>query len=74
LLGRTPEDRRPKIKVDKRVMETTHNVTNKCCLSCEEEGQLSRNCLRKRGRFPTTRVEYEETEVRNLLALERPKK
>jgi hypothetical protein len=35
---------------------------------------LSRNCSRKRDRFPTTIVEYGEKEVRDLLALERPKK
>jgi hypothetical protein len=62
------------MKVEKKVMETAHNITTKCCFSCEEEGHLSRNCSRKRGRFPTTIVEYGEKEVRDLLALERPKK
>jgi hypothetical protein len=74
LLGNAPGDRRSKMKVEKKVMETAHNVTTKCCFSCEEEGHLSRNCSRKRERFLTTRVEYEEKEVRDLLALERPKK
>jgi hypothetical protein len=74
LLEKTPEDRRSKITVEKKVMETAHNLTTKCCFSCEEEGHLSRNCSRKRERFPTTKVEYEEKEVRDLLALERPKK
>jgi hypothetical protein len=74
LLGKTPEDRRSKTKVEKKVMETAHNVITKCCFSCEEEGHLSRNCSRKRARFPTAIVEYEEKEVRDLLALERPKK
>jgi hypothetical protein len=74
LLGKTPEDRRSMMKVEKKVMETTHNITTKCCFSCEEEGHLSRNCSRKQERFPTTIVEYEEKEVRDLLALERPKK
>jgi hypothetical protein len=74
LLEKIPEDRRSKMKVEKKVMEIAHNITTNCCFSCEEEGHLSRNCSRKRERFPTTRVEYEEKEVRDLLALERPKK
>jgi hypothetical protein len=74
LLRKTPEDGSPKMKVDLKVMETTHNPTTKCCYSCEEEGHLSRNCSRKRERFPTTMVEYEESEVRDLLALEVTKK
>jgi hypothetical protein len=69
LLERTPEDRRSKMKVEKKVMEATHNISAKCCFSCEEEGHLSRNFLRKRERLPTTIVEYEENEVRDLLAL-----
>jgi hypothetical protein len=73
LLKKTPKDRRFEMKVEKKVMETTHNLTTKCCFSCEEEGQLSRNCSRKRERFPTAIVEYEQKEVRDLLALERPK-
>jgi hypothetical protein len=42
----------------------------------QEEGKehLSRNCSRKRERFPTAIVEYGENEVRELLALERPQK
>jgi hypothetical protein len=35
---------------------------------------LSRNFLRKRERFSTAIVEYGEMKVRDLLALERPKK
>jgi hypothetical protein len=42
----------------------------------QEEGKehLSRNCSRKRERFPIAIVEYGEKEVRELLALERPQK
>jgi hypothetical protein len=72
LLGKTPEDGRPKMKVDMKVMETAHDIATKCCYSCEEEGHLSRNSSRKRERFLTTMVEYEDNEVRDLLALERP--
>jgi hypothetical protein len=74
LLGKTPEVERLKKKVDLKVMGTTPNLTTKCCFSCEEEGHLSRDCLKKRKRCPTTVVEYEENEVRELLALERPQK
>jgi hypothetical protein len=74
LPGKTPKDGTPKMKVDLKVVETTHNPTTKCCYSCEEEGHLSRNCSRKRESFPTAVVEYGENEVRDLLALERPKK
>jgi hypothetical protein len=71
--GRTPEDGRLKRKIEDKDMRTTHNPTTKCCYSCEEEGHLSRNCSKKRESFPTTMVEYEENEVRDLLALEVPK-
>jgi hypothetical protein len=74
LLEKTQQDGRPKMKVEDKIMGITHNLTTKCCYSCEEEGHLSRNYSRKRERFPTTMVEYEENEVRDLLALETPKK
>jgi hypothetical protein len=74
LLGKTPKDGRPKMKVENKIMGTTHNLTTKCCFTCEEEGHLSRDCLKKRKRYPTMIVEYEENEVRDLLALEIPKK
>jgi hypothetical protein len=47
LLGKTHEDRRSKMKVEKKVMETAHDITAKCCFSCEEEGHLSRICSMK---------------------------
>jgi hypothetical protein len=74
LLRKTQEDGRSKIKVEGKVPETTPNHTTKCCYSCEEEGHLSRDCLKKQERFPTTIVEYEEPKLRDLLALERPQK
>jgi hypothetical protein len=58
LLGKIPKDRRSKMKVEKKVMETAPNNTTKCCFSCEEQGHLSRNCSKKRERFPTTIVWY----------------
>jgi hypothetical protein len=73
MLGKTPENRRTKMKVEDKIMGTTPNLTTKCCFSCEE-GHLSRDCLKKRKRCPTVVVEYKENEVRDLLALEIPKK
>jgi hypothetical protein len=74
LLGKTPEDGRSKMKVEDKVLETTPNHITKCCYLCEEEGHISRDCLKKQERFPITIVEYEESELRDLLALERPKR
>jgi hypothetical protein len=74
LRGKTPKNRRTKMKVENKIMGTTPNLTTKCCFSCEEEGHLSTDCLKKRKRFPTIALVYEENEVRDLLALERSKK
>jgi hypothetical protein len=71
---RTPEDGRLKRKMEDKDMEMALNRTTKCCYSCEEEGHLSRDCSKKREYFPTAVVEYEENEVKDLLALERPKR
>jgi hypothetical protein len=37
LLGKTQEDRRSKMKVETKVMETAHEIATKCCFSCEVE-------------------------------------
>jgi hypothetical protein len=37
MLGKTPENRRTKMKVEDKIMGTTPNLTTKCCFSCEEE-------------------------------------
>jgi hypothetical protein len=37
LLGKTQEDRRSKMKVEMKVMETAHEIATKCCFSCEVE-------------------------------------
>jgi hypothetical protein len=75
LLGKTQEDGRSKMKVGDKISEITPNHTTKCDFSREkEEEHLSRNFSRKRERFPTAIVEFGEMEVRDLLALERPKK
>jgi hypothetical protein len=67
---RTPEDGRLKRKMEDKDMRIALNHTTKRCYSCEEEGHLSRSCSKKRECFPTTVVEYEENEVRDLLSLE----
>jgi hypothetical protein len=74
LLGKNPRDGKSRRKTEEEDAGTTHDLTTKCCYSCEEEGHLSRNFPRKREYFPTIVVEYEENEVRDLLALERPKR
>jgi hypothetical protein len=74
LPGKTPGDGRLKRKMEDKDMGTTHNPTTKCCYSCGEEGHFSRDCSKKRESFPATVVEYEENEVKDLLALERTKK
>jgi radical SAM protein with 4Fe4S-binding SPASM domain len=74
LLEKTPEDRRPKTKVKTKDMEIAPNVTTKNRLTGGRQGGLPRSSSKKRERFPTTIGEYEENEVRDLLALERPKK
>jgi hypothetical protein len=74
LLGNTSEDGRPKMEVEMKDVKATPDVTTKRRLEGGKQGRLSRNCSRKRERFPTAIVEYGEMEVRELLALERPKK
>src|SRR4051812_28656380 len=54
--------------------KATSKVTTKCCYSCGEECHISSDCPNKRERFPTFEVRYEEHELEELLALERPKK
>jgi hypothetical protein len=74
LLERTPEDRRPKAKVEGKYKEETPDITIKSYLTSRKQEHLPGNCTKKRERFPTTIVEYQENEIRDLLALERPKK
>jgi hypothetical protein len=74
LLEETPKDGRPKMRVGMKDMEETSDVTPGSLLIGSRQGNLPGNCLKKRERFPTTIVEYEENEVRDLLALERLKK
>jgi hypothetical protein len=74
LLARTPEDRRPKAKMESKDKEEAPDTTTKSCLTGGKQEHLSRNCTKQRERFPTTIVEYQENELRELLALELPTK
>jgi hypothetical protein len=74
LLGSTPEDRRSKMKAETKVIEIAPDVTTKSRLSGGRQGRLPRSCSRKRERFSTAIAEYDKMDVRDLLALERPKK
>jgi hypothetical protein len=70
------EGTRSKMKeeVEIKSQEAAHTFTTKCCYTCGGEEHLSKNFSRKRERFPTFKVEYEDQELEDLLALERPKK
>jgi hypothetical protein len=60
LLEKTPEDRRSKMMVETTVTETAPDFTTKSRLAGGRQVRLPRNCSKKRERFPTTIVEYEE--------------
>jgi hypothetical protein len=74
LLARTPENKRPKAKVEAKDKEEAPDTTTKSCLTGKKQEHLHGNCTKKRERFPTTVVEYQENEIRDLLALELPTK
>jgi hypothetical protein len=70
------EGTRSKMKeeVEIKPQEAAHTVSTKCCYTCGGEEHLSKKYSRKRERFPTFKVEYEDQELEDLLALERPKR
>src|SRR3954462_10396088 len=70
----TTSTKKDKNKVRTMPHRAIPKVTTKCCYSCGEEGHISSKCPKKRERFPTYVVKYEEHELEELLALERPKK
>jgi hypothetical protein len=74
LLGKTPKDRRPKMEVETKDMKVAPETTTKSFLTDRRQEHLPGNCSKKQERFPTTVVEYEDNEIRDLLALELPKK
>jgi hypothetical protein len=74
LLGKTPEDGRSKMEVETKDMKVAPEITTKSCVTDRRQEHLHGNCSKKQEKFPTTIVEYEDNEIRNLLALERPKK
>jgi hypothetical protein len=74
LLERTPKDQRPKAKMEAKDKEEVPDTTTKSCLTDRKQEHLHGNCIKKRERFPTTIVEYQENEISDLLALELPPK
>jgi hypothetical protein len=70
LLVRTPEDRRPKAKLEAEDKKEAPDSTTKSCLTSRKQEHLPGNSTKKRERFPTAVVECQENEVRELLALE----
>jgi hypothetical protein len=74
LLRKTSKDGRSKMEVETKDMKVAPETTTKSCVTRSRQGHLPRNCSKKQERFPTMVVEYEESEVRDLLALEVPKK
>jgi hypothetical protein len=74
LLESTPEDRRPKAKMEAKDKEEVPDTTTKSCLTDRKQEHLHGNCTKKRERFPTTIVEYQENEISDLLALELPQR
>jgi hypothetical protein len=75
LLERTPEDRRPKAKMEaKDKEEVPDTTTTKICLTYRKQEHLHGNCAKKHERFLTATVECQENEIRDFLALELPTK
>jgi hypothetical protein len=47
LLGKTPEDGRPKVEVGTKDMKVAPETTTKSCLTGKRQGHLPGNCLQK---------------------------
>jgi hypothetical protein len=74
LLERTPEDRRPKAKMEANDKEEVPDTTTKSGLTDRKQEHLPGKSTKKRERFPTVIVECQGNEIRDLLALELPTK
>jgi hypothetical protein len=74
LLEKTPKDGRPKMEVETKDMKVAPETTTKGCLTDRRQEHLPGNCSKKQEKFPTMIVEYEDNEIRDLIALELPKK
>jgi hypothetical protein len=74
LLESTPEDQRPKAKMEAKDKEEVPDTTTKSCSTHRKQEHLPRKCTKKRERFPTAMVECPKNELRDLLALEIPTK
>jgi hypothetical protein len=74
LLEGTPEVQGPKVKMEAKDQEEIPDTITQSGLINRRQGHLPEKCIRKRERFPTTKVECQENEIKNLLALEIPTK
>jgi hypothetical protein len=75
LLERTPEDWRPKAKMEaKDKEEVPDTTTTRSCLTDRKQEHLPGKSTKKWERFPTAIVECQENEISDLLALELPTK
>src|SRR4051812_26534650 len=70
----TTSTKKDKDKVRTVPHKAITKVTTKCCYSCGEECRIPSDLPKKRERFPTFAVKYEEEELRELLELAKPKK
>jgi hypothetical protein len=74
LLEDTPEVQGPKVKMEAKDQEEIPNTITQSGLINRRHGHLPEKCNKKRERFPTAKVEYQENEVTELLTLELPTK
>jgi hypothetical protein len=62
LLERSPEDRRPKAKMEAKDKEEVPDTTPNSCLTDRKQEHLPGKSTKKRERFPTAIVECQENE------------
>jgi hypothetical protein len=74
LLEGTLEVQGPKVKTEAKDQEEIPDTITQSGLINGRQGHLPEKCNRKRERFPTTKVECQENEIKALLALEIPTK
>jgi hypothetical protein len=74
LLKGTPEVQGPKVKMEAKDQEEIPDAITKSGLINRTQEPLPGKCTRKRERFPTAKVECQENEIKDLLALEIPTK
>jgi hypothetical protein len=68
------EAQAPKVKMEAKGQEETPDTITRSDLITRRQEHLPGKCNRKRERFPMAEVEYQENEIKNLLALVIPTK